>query len=188
MTRRLIQPNRPARQRGAVLLVALVLLSMMLVLGVSAMDSTIVQERLTANTRDRMTAFESNETASRNAFDFLRKLIADGRSLPDNSAGWYNSGMLPDSGGNIVAADSASLSFWQSTPLNSTNSQLSSLAATANVDAQGRFLIEHLRFDDESEPGSATVYSVNFNSATVNGQGLNGGSVSTQATLMTLPR
>ena len=63
-----------------------------------------------------------------------------------------------------------------------------SLAATANVDAQGRFLIEHLRFDDESEPGSATVYSVNFNSATVNGQGLNGGSVSTQATLMTLPR
>lgn len=176
----------PRRQRGAVLLIALVLLGVMLLLSVSAMDSSLIQEKMAANTRDRGTAFESNEAAARNAFDFRRLLTSAGKALPDNSLGYYNSGALPDGGG--VRSDTASLAYWEQHPLNSTNSQQASLAATATVNRQGRFLIEHMRFDDESEPGSATVYNISFSSITASGAGNHGGNVLTQSTLMTVPR
>ncbi|HMN82364.1 MAG TPA: PilX N-terminal domain-containing pilus assembly protein [Burkholderiaceae bacterium] len=186
MNRRPRMSRSPRRERGAVLLIALVLLGMMLLLSVSAMDSSLIQEKMAANTRDRGTAFESNEAAARNAFDVRRQLISAGRALPDNSLGYYNSGALPD--GTGVRSDTASLAYWERYPLSGTNSQQSSLAATATVNRQGRFLIEHMRFDDESEPGSATVYSINFSSITASGAGNNGGNVVTQSTLMTLPR
>ena len=83
------EPRAPRAQRGAVLLIALVLLGMMLLLSVSAMDSSLVQEKMSANTRDRFTAFESNEASVRNGFDYRRQLIVQGRPLPDNSTGYY---------------------------------------------------------------------------------------------------
>ena len=160
----------------------------MLMLGATAMDATLVQEKLAANTRDRSTAFESSEAAGRNGLLTLRLSTASGRSLPDNSLGYYNSGALPDTGGSIVAADSAALGYWEVRGVNSSNSQESSLTASAQVNAKGRFLVEHMRFDDESEPGSPTVYAVNFNAITARGVGNNGGDVTTQSTLMTVPR
>lgn len=180
------EPRAPRAQRGAVLLIALVLLGMMLLLSVSAMDSSLVQEKMSANTRDRFTAFESNEASVRNGFDYRRQLIVQGRPLPDNSTGYYNGGALPD--GTGTRSDTASLAYWEAHPLDTSNSQQTSLTATATVNRQGRYLIEHMRFDDEGEPGSATVYNINFSSITATGAGNNGGRVTTQATLMTLPR
>lgn len=58
-------------QRGVVLLVALVLLLVLTVTGLSAMRLTSVEERMTANFSDRNIAFQSAEAALRDAEQFL---------------------------------------------------------------------------------------------------------------------
>lgn len=57
----------PARQRGATLLVALILLAIMTVLGLAAMRGTLLDERMTASLYDRGLAFQASEAALREA-------------------------------------------------------------------------------------------------------------------------
>jgi type IV pilus assembly protein PilX len=57
--------NRPATQRGAVLITALVILFILTLLGVAGMQSTVLEERMAGNYRDRQVAFEAAEAALR---------------------------------------------------------------------------------------------------------------------------
>lgn len=68
--------NGPSRtgQQGAALIIALVLLLMMTILGVSAMQTTNLQERMAGNMRDRGVAFEAAEAGLRVAESELRPL------------------------------------------------------------------------------------------------------------------
>lgn len=61
----------PARQRGAALIVGLVLLLVMTVLGVASMRGTTLQERMAGNLRDANLAFQAAEAALRDAEEFL---------------------------------------------------------------------------------------------------------------------
>lgn len=80
--RRLSMPDRvhpgsrtlSCRQGGAALLIALVLLLLMTILGVSAMQTTNLQERMAGNMRDRGVAFEAAEAGLRVAESELRPL------------------------------------------------------------------------------------------------------------------
>jgi hypothetical protein len=177
------------RQQGAVLLMAMLLLALMLVLGVSAMEGGIGQEKLSANARDRSVAFENSESALRGGFDYLRKQINDGIGAPDNQAGYYYGTNVPDSGGSVAAqSDTASLDFWSAYKWKDTNSRKYSMAAPKLAKENGRFLIERYRFDDETEPASPTIYNVFFNVVTARAEGANGGLTAHQATLLTIPR
>ncbi len=62
-----------SRQRGAVLVVSLVLLLVMTLLGVSSMNSTTMQERMAGNLRDNNLAFQAAESALRQGEEFLRQ-------------------------------------------------------------------------------------------------------------------
>lgn len=62
------------RQRGIALMLALVLLLMMTILGVSAMQGTNLQERMAGNMRDRGVAFEAAEAGLRVGEGELRPL------------------------------------------------------------------------------------------------------------------
>ena len=53
-------------QSGAVLIVSLIILLVMTVLGVTAMQSTVLEERMAGNFRDRHLAFQAAEAALRN--------------------------------------------------------------------------------------------------------------------------
>ena len=53
------------RQRGAVLIVALVLLLVLTILGVAGVQNTTMEERMTGNYRDRFSAFQAAEAALR---------------------------------------------------------------------------------------------------------------------------
>ena len=53
------------RQRGAVLIVALVILLVLTILGVSSVQNTTMEERMAGNYRDRFTAFQAAEAALR---------------------------------------------------------------------------------------------------------------------------
>lgn len=55
--------NRPQRQKGATLAVALILLLVSTLIGVSSIQVTSMQEKMSSNTQDMVTAFEAAESA-----------------------------------------------------------------------------------------------------------------------------
>ncbi|MEA5444697.1 pilus assembly protein [Gammaproteobacteria bacterium AB-CW1] len=61
----------PVRQRGAVLLFSLIVLLLLTVLGVTAMQTTTLQERMAGGQRDRHLAVQGAEAAIREAENFL---------------------------------------------------------------------------------------------------------------------
>ncbi len=82
----------PRRERGAALLVALVMLLIMSMIGVTAMQGSAMQERMAGNSRDRNLAFQAAEAALREAEIFLELPGA----LPDfiNAGGLYQANAL----------------------------------------------------------------------------------------------
>jgi len=59
----------PARQRGAVLIVSLILLVVMTLLGVTSMNSTSLEEKMAANSQETTRAFQIAETGLSLAFN-----------------------------------------------------------------------------------------------------------------------
>lgn len=183
--------HRPARrdQRGAVVMVALLILAVSLMLATAALESAVVQEKLAGNTRDRAAAFESQEATAKNAQDYVRWLASTGRELPDNTAGNYVARSVADSTGVLQAnADTARIEWWSTQSLTASNSVESTLPSLSALAPAGRFLVEHQRYSDESEPGSATVYEPSYKTIIVTGRGVNGAEVTSQTTLVVLPR
>jgi type IV pilus assembly protein PilX len=74
------------RQQGAVLITSLIILMVMTMIGLSSMQSTIVEEKMAGNMRDQAVAFQSAETALRTGENYLGTPI-----LPvfNNSNGLY---------------------------------------------------------------------------------------------------
>lgn len=75
------QPARPAAQRGATLVVALIFLVVLTMLGLVAARDNILQERMAGNTRSRDLALQAAEAALRDAEQTLptwRQLAFDG--------------------------------------------------------------------------------------------------------------
>src|SRR3546814_3712859 len=58
-------PPQPHMQRGASLIVVLILLLVVTLLGLAALRTTILQERMSANLFDRSLSFQAAETALR---------------------------------------------------------------------------------------------------------------------------
>ena len=175
------------RQRGAVLLVAMLLLALMLALGSGALETALVEQRISSNLRDRGAAFETGEATALAAHGRVRWLIANGRGQPDNTAGWYEAGTLPNSSGSLVSVDNAGLQYWSSFGMGDGNSLSSGLTAAAPGQPEGRFLIERLEADDETEPSSASTYQVTYNRVTVWAPGNGGANVMIQTVFVGLP-
>ena len=56
-------PPGPGRQRGAALVVGLILLAMLSLMGVAAYMVAVQEERMSGNARDRIRAFEAAEAS-----------------------------------------------------------------------------------------------------------------------------
>lgn len=72
-------PNRPAHQRGFVLVTALIFLMVLSLLGVMAMRGSLFEERFAANDRDLAVARENAELALRDAERDILGLRFDGQ-------------------------------------------------------------------------------------------------------------
>src|SRR5688572_1152795 len=71
------------RERGAVLIVALLFLVMLTLLGVTAMTGTTMEERMSGNARDASIAFQAAEAALRDARrDLSSYPTGDGKAHP----------------------------------------------------------------------------------------------------------
>jgi type IV pilus assembly protein PilX len=79
---------RRHRENGVVLFISLVMLLIITVLGLSSVQSTSMQERMARNARDTNLAFQSAESAIKDAEAYVETLTAlDG--FPDNNNGLY---------------------------------------------------------------------------------------------------
>jgi type IV pilus assembly protein PilX len=75
------------RQRGAVLVVSLIILVVITVIAAGSMRGTILEEKMAGNTRDRNLAFQAAESAAREAELFIESLTSMGGF--NGSAGLY---------------------------------------------------------------------------------------------------
>jgi type IV pilus assembly protein PilX len=90
-------------QRGATLIVGLIFLVALTLLGVMAMKSTLLQERMAGGSRDHSLAFQAAEAALRDAKRDILSLRADGTTCTPGSAGcrpatdrpWESAGRTP---------------------------------------------------------------------------------------------
>lgn len=69
---------KTVKQRGSALFISLMLLIVMTLIGVTAMQTTVMQERMAGNVRDNNLAFQAAEAALRDGEEFLR-----GATLPN---------------------------------------------------------------------------------------------------------
>ena len=85
-----------AKQRGAVLIVSLMLLIIMTLIGVTSMRTTTLQEKMSGNTRDNMLAFQAAETTLLDAENFIENIVAPAAAFDGTQAGLYQQGVNPD--------------------------------------------------------------------------------------------
>lgn len=92
------------KQEGAVLLVGLMLLVVLVVLGVAASQSAIIQEKLSGNFRDSSVAFEGAEAGARWSSAWIQSLGKGALSRPfpcssscTNTSRVWEQGVYPDS-------------------------------------------------------------------------------------------
>jgi len=107
-----------SRQSGAVLIVAMIMLVVLTLLGVTAMNTTSMQERIASNTQEQVHAFHAAETglnqafADNNAYDITSSYT--GAEIPTTFAGSNDSagyvpmflGFSPPPPGSLYSATS----------------------------------------------------------------------------------
>ncbi|HSH29209.1 MAG TPA: PilX N-terminal domain-containing pilus assembly protein [Thiohalobacter sp.] len=111
------------RQRGAALIVSLLLLLIMTLLGVSAMQTTTLQERMAGNTRDRAVALQAAEYALRDAETVIDGLSDTGTFTGTNGL-YGETDAAPDpgapatwsTGGNITVTTSGTMAVSSTQP------------------------------------------------------------------------
>jgi Tfp pilus assembly protein PilX len=102
-----IKPT-PHRQEGAVLIVALVLLVVLTMLGISAVESTKLETRMAASTRDYNRAFQAAEANLIQAVDIFKSLD----SIENISQNPNSSSESPVTGNaNVNITKSATVSY-----------------------------------------------------------------------------
>ena len=87
---RKIERTQCRRQRGAVLIVALVLLLVLTILGTAGMQETTMEERMAGNFRDYAAALEAAESGLRSGEADIRDTTEFSAMLFDGSDGTYD--------------------------------------------------------------------------------------------------
>lgn len=113
--RRTNKPSR-TRQSGAVLIVAMIILVILTLLGVTAMNTSSLQERIASNTQEQVHAFQAAETGLNQAFadNLSYDIMDDYTTAPATFAGSADSasyaptflGFSPPPPGSLYSATS----------------------------------------------------------------------------------
>jgi len=110
--------SSPTNQRGATLIVALVMLLLISLLAMGGMQSSILQERMASNAHDGSIAFQASEAALRQAeTDLLNTLAtrqaASGTARLVSPWDWDGVAPAPSGTGNVGVQVSAEPQFHQ---------------------------------------------------------------------------
>ena len=142
------------RQRGATLIVSLIILLILTLLGVTAMQSSTMEERMAGNINDRNLAFQAAESALRTGEAWLQSF---GALLP----------IANDSASNgIYTVDTPPANWWTgtgpATPPQVAGGTFSALATQPRYIIEERAYVEgaSLRIGSDPEGGGFNVYRV----------------------------
>lgn len=169
------KPNRfPGRQRerGAILLFCLVFLAVLTIMGVSGMESTTLEERMSANMRDHELSFNAAESALQAAEAWLSAQNTLPITATDNTTDvWAEDSMDPDTDDGLYWWDHAGIdnTWW-------TNNG-DAITDVAEVAAQPTYIIEQYKTVDTGQSiaigsGEVTVPRI-FHRITARGVGIN---------------
>jgi type IV pilus assembly protein PilX len=172
------------QQKGAILIFCLIFLTVLTMMGVSGMESTTLEERMSANMRDYTLAFQSAESAIRAAEAWL----AVQGNLPLVSGDGSTTVWTENS---MDAAANDGKYWWDHANADWTWWMNNGVATTdvAEVSGQPRYIIEEYRSVDSGQSisiggGGSTVPRV-FHRVTARGVGINPTtSVSVQTTFV----
>lgn len=125
--------SKTNKQSGSALIISLVILVVMTLIGITAMGSSTLQERMAGNSRDTALAFQAAEAALRDGEMYYENTVVSiGAAFDGSNAGLYPQGSIPN-----VLDDTT----W-------TNSRAYS-GSVDGVTAQPRYIIELLGEIDE---------------------------------------
>ena len=130
-------------QQGVVLFISLVLLLVLTIAGVSAVQTTTLDERMARNSHDSMMAFQSAESALRQAETWMEANVNSTAVFTDGGAG-----------GLWTAADFDEDDRWMDTAVWTGGSSVVVPVAMPDVAQQPRYIIEWLATVQRSESGA----------------------------------
>lgn len=96
-----------ARQQGSALIISLIVLLALTLIGVTAMSTSTLEEKMAGNSRDRYLSFQAAEAALREAESYLSNDIASTSAFDGTTAALYPQDVDPD----IYAASTWSSAF-----------------------------------------------------------------------------
>lgn len=129
-----------SNQRGAALLVALVMLLVVTIVALSSMQSSLLQERMSANIRDHQLAFQAAEAALR---------VGERARVGDAGFIGLPVGQLPPPRVEVVPA-----TFW--------DNATSVVFADAALAQPPQFVTEELAFDSDGQTAMIRVTAIGF--------------------------
>lgn len=139
-----MNPNIPlnySKQQGAVLFVALIMLLLLTILGVSSMKGTLMEEKMSGNLRDHNIAFEAAESALRDAEATLSGVVS--------VTAFNNAGGLYDSDQDIISILTNASTWTTGASIEGT--------AIPGVASTPRYVIQHRFHNEGSNPDSSEM-------------------------------
>ena len=122
----------PKKQSGVALFISLVLLLVLTIIGVSAVQTTSLEERMARNSRDRLMAFQSAESALRDA-EALIDTFTTTASFVDGGTN-----------GRWTIAPFGTMPRWEQANIWTGGGSVFAANAVQGVASQPRFLMEHI--------------------------------------------
>lgn len=135
--------SHASTQAGAALITGLIILVLMSLIGITALRTTGLEERMAGHTRDRNLAFQAAEAALRNAEGYLTNPVVG----PFNNKAPHASGLYeprvpnPDFTSPETCTDTACRPWWDILDWDASDSAAYS-GAIAGVSQQPRYIIE----------------------------------------------
>jgi len=128
MTRHMNRHTIPlqTKQAGATLIVSLLILLVMTLLGVTAMQTNILEEKMSGNSQDVSVSLQAAEAAMREAEDYIETIVSPAAAF-DGSTAW----LYPDGTNVDVKADAT----WETARTYQTGD-------IANVTTRPKYIIE----------------------------------------------
>lgn len=149
------------KQSGATLFVSLILLLILTILGISGMQTTILEEKMAGNFRNSNQAFQSAEAALRSSENWLSAQVSEpiATSTGTNNV-WTLNSVDPNTNNSKEWWEEQSSSWWNTNGISYT-------AALSGINTPPRTIIEYKLFQPDtlltgtgSAPSGLTYYQV----------------------------
>jgi type IV pilus assembly protein PilX len=136
---------KATNQKGAALIVSLIILVLMTLLGLSSISTSSLEEKMTANLRDHELAFQAAEIALRDAEKRISAFVTEPIATQDgsNENTWNTNAMDPTPTNAAPWWLERDAAWWSANGVASVN--------VANVATPPRYIIEELVFDNDDE-------------------------------------